>query len=877
MPYATNRDRNIMDLEYTKTPWPLPPLNLFLTSGYQPGVFDLRWDNPAILALNSEYRILGVNIYRSFDSEFGPFHRITDTLACTTFWRDRTDNELIIDEDVSDRFVMRDECGSAAGAAAPRWVFKTLHCPIVKEGSQAVVANLPSDVWVRIDDVTVKPLRVDGFSGEVEIDPYIYANVESQTLDPSLVPGPDSVVTVTYRRNRSLLKTDLGQRVFYRVTTVAVPIDCDLSKVRCEHLIETPIEEAVATSSMEIEKLDYIWREAVRRNRWILEQGGERVKLFIRKEVGLPCVCIGEELYHQPVNDCHVCFTPETLVRTERGYRFIKDISVGDRVLSSDGSFQKVTRLFETPFSGDLVSITSAVSTSPLLATPNHPFRALVGHHNVSRCGPKTCGRLLKKGDIIRGVEGQGPGVRRLPSGRWWARVGSGYKGKRISLGTFENETEAKQIVQAYRLEHKKAHSLEWVPANELEEHGWLVAQYPRIIEDLEYVEVPQSCRKTAKFGPARQGDVRFEVDEDFLWVVGLYIAEGSAAARSITFALHADEVEFQNRVKVYFEKYGYTASITLGPGFRAVVSVNGSHLSEWFPAWLGGRCDQKRIPEELMWLPPEKQKWLLQGIYDGDGWKAGSEVTQTSEVLALQLTEICHRLGKQPLVRHQRSASLTPKGNPRKLAYCVNWEDENFHHAFRKGRWKFERDGLAKIRDIHTVPYEGVVYNLEVEGEHTYVVQGIVVHNCYGTGILGGYEGPYDAMIAPDDAERRITQKDTGRTLEHMYEVWTGPTPILSQRDFLVKINGMRYSIGAVRFPSNRGMVLQQHFNIGHLDEKDIRYQVMVGNPVKYEAVQFKPRGPEQEARAEPTEKPNIPDERELRGRTPVWENIEF
>jgi len=27
-----------------------------------------------------------------------------------------------------------------------------------------------------------------------------------------------------------------------------------------------------------------------------------------------------------------------------------------------------------------------------------------------------------------------------------------------------------------------------------------------------------------------------------------------------------------------------------------------------------------------------------------------------------------------------------------------------------------------------------------------------------------------------------------------------------------------------------HRGMVLQQHFNIGHLDEKDIRYRVPVG-----------------------------------------------
>jgi hypothetical protein len=451
--YSSQRDWNISELEYTKTPWPLPPLNLFLTSGYTPGVFDLRWDDPTTLPLNSTYQLLGVNVYRSFDSEFGPFNRISELLVCSNFWRDQTDNELIIEEEITpDKFVLDGEC-SGSSEAGPRWVFKTLHSPIIKEGSQAVTTDSPDDVRVQIDGVTVRPLAVHGFSGEVEINPYIYADVTRQKFDPSLVPGPNSRVTCTYRRNRSLLKTDLGQRVFYRITSVGVRVGCDLSKVQCQDLIETPLENATATSSMEVEKIDYIWREGVRRNRFILEQGGERVKVFIRKLVGVPCSCFPDDTHKQPLNDC------------------------------------------------------------------------------------------LK----------------------------------------------------------------------------------------------------------------------------------------------------------------------------------------------------------------------------------------------------------------------------------------------------------------------------------------------CYGTGILGGFEGPYDVLIAPDDAERRIAQKDVGRTLEHAYEVWTGPSPILSQRDFLVKINGERYSVGPVRFPSNRGMVLQQHFNIGHLDEKDIRYKVPVGNPVKYSAVQFSPRGPESEADASITGKPNIPDERELRGRSKVWENTEY
>lgn len=457
MPYASNRDRNVPDLELTKAPWPLPPLNVVMTSGFEPGVYDIVWDDPAVLSINSQFCILGVNIYRSFDSEFGPFERISELLIGSNFWRDQTDNELVVDEDVSDQFVLRGDC-SATGSDGPRWVFKTQCAPIVKEGSQRVHANRAEDVQVFIDGAEAGVLRVHGFSGEVEIDPRIFADVATQKLDPSLVPGPDSVVTCTYRYTRSLLKTDLGQRVFYRLTTVGIPVECDPSTMQAQDLIETPIEDASATNSYEIEKLDYIWRESMRRNRWILQQGGERVKMFIRKVVGHPCPCIPDDYHKQPQNDCSICF----------------------------------------------------------------------------------------------------------------------------------------------------------------------------------------------------------------------------------------------------------------------------------------------------------------------------------------------------------------------------------------------------------------------------------------GAGIIGGYEGPYEMIIAPDDAERRISQKDIGRTVEHAYEVWTSSSPILSQRDFLVKLNGDRYSVGPVRFPSNRGMVLQQHFNIGHLDELDIRYQVPVGNPVRFVATMFAPGpakrfGPESEASAEVTNKPNIPQERQLRGRSKVWENIEF
>lgn len=449
MAYTTNRDRRTPELELTQAPWPLAPLNLVLIKG-QVGQYDLRWENPAHLTLNSRFILLGVNLYRSFDSEYGPFQRVTEYPLGTTFWRDQTDVEVVVDEDVTDRFELFG--GPSTELDRRRYVFRVLS-PIVASASQGLATNDPYDVVVRVNDQPARVLRVNGNLGEVEIDPYLYPNVTTQKLDPTVVPRPGDKVTCTYRRMRQLIRTDLGTRVFYRVTSVGIPFCNTPSQCMSMQPVETPLESATAVSSQEIEKLDYIWREAVRRNRWILEQGGERVKFFIRRSVGLPCSCLPELRHSQPQSDC-----------------------------------------------------------------------------------------------------------------------------------------------------------------------------------------------------------------------------------------------------------------------------------------------------------------------------------------------------------------------------------------------------GL-----------------------------------CYGTGVLGGYEGPYEGIVAPDDAERRRAQKESGRTIEHAYEVWSGPSPLLSQQDFLVKINGDRYSIGPVRFPTNRGMVLQQHFNIGHLDEKDIRYRVPLSDPVKYAAVQFAPSPPEEGGPTPVTDKTNIPDERELRGHTVTWENITY
>ncbi len=211
------------------------------------------------------------------------------------------------------------------------------------------------------------------------------------------------------------------------------------------------------------------------------------------------------------------------------------------------------------------------------------------------------------------------------------------------------------------------------------------------------------------------------------------------------------------------------------------------------------------------------------------------------------------------------------------RAAFTSNFEIEKLDYvwreAIRRQRWVLSQGGERVRTFIHK--RAGIPCDCMIRASTHQPMSDC--NKCYGTGFIGGYEGPYNVVIAPDDAERRIAQGEIGRTVEHTYEVWTGPIPLLSQRDFIVKINGDRYSIGPVRMPSNRGMVLQQHFAIGHLDEKDVRYRVPMDSSRQDHVLETNEVIPPEHQPSEITDKPNIPNERERRGRTTTWEDIEY
>lgn len=292
--------------------YPHAPVNVQVMSGYEVGIVDIRWDDPAIISWNtrfgteqnSAWNIVGCNIYRSDDGDRGPYRRLNEFPISGLFYRDFTEN--VYRDRVS---VNWDEDWISKGdGELGAWQFQISNTQMVKQTGQRIMANSPDDIVLRINGVVVPVHSVNGASGLVTLIDQKTWDIAREKLVDAVLPTANASVEISYWENVNVVRSSLDHKhkVWYRVTALAESSDTPSG------LIETPLAFSEPISMVQKETMDYIWREALRRNQWILQQGGERVKLFVRKRNGLRCFCTYDEqlvdVSKQPSNRCMTCF-----------------------------------------------------------------------------------------------------------------------------------------------------------------------------------------------------------------------------------------------------------------------------------------------------------------------------------------------------------------------------------------------------------------------------------------------------------------------------------------------------------------------------------------------------------------------------------------
>jgi len=228
----------------------------------------------------------------------------------------------------------------------------------------------------------------------------------------------------------------------------------------------------------------------------------------------------------------------------------------------------------------------------------------------------------------------------------------------------------------------------------------------------------------------------------EFATLLGYYCAEGCVTrnrkrpnSHVLSFSFSHGETHLADRVcELLMNCLGVKGRIveritTLG------VSAGKSSAALLFKALAGGHSRRKRVPAAVARAPREIVSAFLEAYVEGDGHRYANgkvSITTVSHSLAYGIAWLVLRLGYLASVYPMARAGIgTIQGRTVRMApvqYVVVWyEDEGLVRRVIKTPEYY----LVPLRAVGLEPYDGDVYNMEVEGDHSYLAGFLAVSNC--------------------------------------------------------------------------------------------------------------------------------------------------
>jgi hypothetical protein len=215
---------------------------------------------------------------------------------------------------------------------------------------------------------------------------------------------------------------------------------------------------------------------------------------------------------------------------------------------------------------------------------------------------------------------------------------------------------------------------------------------------------------------------------------------------------MHVDEKEhLEPAINFVFKRFG--ASVRYKTGLNSyVVSVGSGNLKlhKYSSQLISGKSNSKKFTENVVFLEPELQKYVLGAYIQSDGtWNKTNkciEITTYSPHLANQLLTMFYRCG------------ILARGNKQKLSKSAFKSDNQFRYIInipssecskindyvpgkcKNVEMKENRDSkrffwknyvVAAVSKNRSYNYEGFVYDIRVPNKFTVVANGIGVHQC--------------------------------------------------------------------------------------------------------------------------------------------------
>jgi len=534
------------------------------------------------------------------------------------------------------------------------------------------------------------------------------------------------------------------------------------------------------------------------------------------------------------------CLAPECRVRSTRGFIPIKDIQVGDKVLTHKGRYKKVTKKCSRS-SEYIYNLSVFKSMNSLKVTGEHPVE-------VYRDGSFKFVKVfeLSSEDYIRVT--------------WPTDTLDIDKAKYVIASDIVEETPEgyNRITNIKKQRDPKAQEcrtklLRWLRDLEVptiksrqdlsEDLGVSIVTLNNVLSQLN-LEVGKSCyyRRIDGKGYQKGSKVEWlpfkydagnglysikrvdkyaakkyiEIDERFCYLLGYWLGDGTLArdnSRKDSWGRGIWNIVFGETSK---EQLGLIRTILdsqIGFGnlkeWDSIRDYNGKDsllttlkvsnnpaFIEWWSDNFGETClgaNPKKIPEWVLKLPKHKLLHLLAGYIDSDGCvgKTYIHIDTVSKSLAESLNEIALKCGIVSSTREYKtkpdSAAILKGKTLERKAYRVDllkWyckdtlrgltvkKIKDFNEPKKASTRYIKTDSgdiALKVKVLEEVPYGELVYNIEVEEDHTYQVEGLSTHNCF---IFAEDHNPYEGIEEDKAKELKEGAKIQSKKLNDEFEI---------------------------------------------------------------------------------------------------------
>lgn len=471
----------------------------------------------------------------------------------------------------------------------------------------------------------------------------------------------------------------------------------------------------------------------------------------------------------KPNGNLSSCFPKGQRVLTNKGFKNIEDVIIGDKVVTENNTVQKVLNTNIKEFSGDLVSLNiRGLGKNVLNGTDNHLVYT-IKKESISciRGETKTFSNCLSNNGSYKRC----------------------YKRERYYSKDCNN------------LNKDFDNLIEWVELKDLKTGDFLGISFPNYINNIKqinleeylgsdfdnlvvkddsklYVENMSKRRKKTQYNlQIKPVNNYINIDSNFMRFIGYYLAEGYINSDdAIVFTFNTKEVKYVEDIEKITEKvFGLKTFSHKNKDNSTRVSIHSIILSRLILKLVGTHFNKKYLNDIILYADPEIQKDLLVGVFRGDGCSSNSNLilSLSNRNLIEQLYIICLRNKLSPVITHStklRKLATTLVStlslNYNKDPEFINYVDKNIHSLKSKvndkklGSFWYKDNYFLEVlkKDIQLV--ESLpVYDLEVENIHSFNVSFVTVHNCF----IGAMDDSLDSIYYTLEQVAQISKNAGG------------------------------------------------------------------------------------------------------------------